>query len=217
MADKKTADVETEQLEPVKPAKVKKREPRGKNSPVIGDNGLHLQAGDAAKTAKALEFLIFTDPYFKETFSEIDFSDEANLSAKILELAATPPDFRNVETLKRRFVGFISYCMVNDVKFGNLAVYQAIGIEKQTAYDWENGVSRTREHSYFIKKIKQFCGTYRELLGATGGLNPVTLVWWQKNYDGLVDTQQIVVKPAAADIPDASDLQKRITGTVVLD
>lgn len=219
MADKKTANNQTEQteaLEPVKPKRPKMK-PRGGNSPVIGDNGLHLQAGDAAKTAKTLEFLMFADPYFGDIFSEIDFSDEETLFHQILALASTPIDLANVETMKRRFVGFVAYCMVNDVKFGNQTVYTAIGIDKDDVYNWENGVSRTKAHCDFIKKVKRFCGAYRELLGATGGLNPVTLVWWQKNYDGLVDQQQIVVKPAAADIPDASDLQKRITGTVVLD
>ena len=33
------------------------------------------------------------------------------------------------------------------------------------------------------------------MLGADGRLNPVTLVWWQKNYDGFVDNQQVTLIP----------------------
>lgn len=53
------------------------------------------------------------------------------------------------------------------------------------------GLTRSSEHRDFIKKVKTFCGSYREMLGADGKLNPVTLVWWQKNYDGLVDKSEV--------------------------
>ena len=33
------------------------------------------------------------------------------------------------------------------------------------------------------------------MLGADGKINPVTLVWWQKNYDGMVDKQEMVLTP----------------------
>ena len=53
----------------------------------------------------------------------------------------------------------------------------------------------------------------------SGQINPVTLVWWQKNYDGLVDTQQIVVRPDAplGDYQSPEELQKRIEANVVED
>ena len=188
-----------------------KMKPRGGNSPVIGDNGVMMEAGDASKAAQTIMFIFQNDSYFGSTFAGIKSPED------VAALAATPLDLENVETMKKRFVGFVGYCMMNDIKFGNMAAYTAIGIDKDEVYNWENGRTRTSAHSDFIKKVKNFCGTYRELLGASGAINPVTLVWWQKNYDGLVDSQQVILKP---EMPlgtdsDPAELQKRITGSVV--
>ena len=62
-------------------------------------------------------------------------------------------------------------------------------------YNWEYGRTQTKAHSDLIKKVKRFCASYREILGADGKLNPVTLVWWQKNYDGLKDQQEVILTP----------------------
>ena len=75
------------------------------------------------------------------------------------------------------------------------------------------------EHRELIKKVKAFCGSYREMLGADGRLNPVTLVWWQKNYDGLVDRQEVVLTPnnPLGTITDQKQLEERISGSVVVE
>ena len=60
--------------------------------------------------------------------------------------------------------------------------------------------------------MQRFCGSYRELLGADGKLNPVTLIWWQKNYDGFVDKQELVVTPnnPLGDITSPEEIKKRL-------
>lgn len=35
----------------------------------------------------------------------------------------------------------------------------------------------------------------REQLAASGKLNPVTAIFWQKNFDGLKDQQEVVIEP----------------------
>lgn len=167
----------------------KKMKPRGGNSPVIGDNGLMLSEGDASKIAQTIMFTLQNDEYFGSVFSSIKSEQD------VLNLAATKLDRNDVETMKKRFVGFVGYCMMNDVRFGNKIAYTAIGISKDDVYDWEHGLRRSPAHADFIKKVKDFCGSYRELLGASGLINPVTLVWWQKNYDGLVDRSEVVLTP----------------------
>lgn len=184
-----------------------------RNSPVIGDAGLLMEKGDASEAAANIVDILMYDDMFGEMFRAI--KDESDIVA----LRMTPFDLNNLESLKRRFVGYIANCVVKDIKFGNLMVYQAIGINKSHAYDWENGRSRGNDYSDFIKKVKNICASYREYLGMSGKLNPVTLVWWQKNYDGLVDTQQVILRPAAplGDEASAADLQNRIEGTVPLE
>lgn len=167
----------------------RKMKPRGGNSPVIGDNGVHTQPGDNAKYAGVLATIL--------RWGDVDKSD--------------------VVALEKRFWDFVDYCMENDVKVTNQVTYLAMGITKDDVYNWENDRSRSSAHCELIKKVKNFCAAYREMLGADGRLNPVTLVWWQKNYDGLVDKSEVVLTPnnPLGTITDQKQLEERITGSVV--
>lgn len=158
---------EEENKEALAPQKKTKMKPRGGNSPVIGDNGVHTKPGDNSRFARTLLTLY--------SWGEVDKSD--------------------VDALETRFWDFVDYCEKNDVRITNQLAYYAIGISKDDAYNWEHGVSRTKAHCDFIKKIKRFCSAYREMLGADGKLNPVTLVWWQKNYDGMKDQTEVIITP----------------------
>lgn len=144
-----------------------KRKATGRNSPVIGDNGVHTKPGDNTRYSSVLM--------------------ELNKWGAI--------DHASVDALEERFWKFVEFCGENDIRVTNQLAYFALGINKDNVYDWENGRGRTPAHSDFIKKIKSFCSTFREMLGADGRLNPVTLVWWQKNYDGFVDNQQVTLVP----------------------
>lgn len=213
MADKKSAkttDVKTEQteaLEPVKPKKPKMK-PRGGNSPVVGDNGVLLAEGDASKAAETMIDILLYDDMFGDLFRNIKTEQD------IIDLRSTPLDLDNINSLKRRFVGYVASCVQKDIRFGNLMAYQAIGINKGLAYDWEHGRTRGAEWNDFIKKVKDVCASYREYLGMSGQLNPVTLVWWQKNYDGLVDVQT-VVNYKGEEIPTPEVLRDRIASTII--
>ena len=143
-----------------------KMKPRGGNSPVIGDNGIHTEPGDNSKIAGFL-----------------------------MEIGKWGPvDKSDVQAMEKRFWDYVSLCFEKDFRVTNQVAYFAMGITRDDVYDWENGRSRSSEHSALIKKVKTFCGSYREMLGANGKLNPVTLVWWQKNYDGLVDKSEVVIR-----------------------
>lgn len=144
-----------------------KSKARGKNSPIIGDNGVHTKPGDNTRYSMVLSELY--------KWGEVDHA--------------------SIDALEERFWQFVEFCGQNDIRVTNQLAYFALGLNKDNVYDWENGRGRTPAHSEFIKKIKSFCSTFREMLGADGRLNPVTLVWWQKNYDGFVDNQQVTLIP----------------------
>lgn len=152
---------------------------KGKNSPVIGDNGVMTKAGDNAKYAGVLATILSWEPVDKTDVAQLD----------------------------ERFVQFVNFCAENDVRITNQTAYLALGISKDEVYDWGNGHTRDKAHADFIKKVKAFCSAYRELLGAEGKLNPVTLVWWQKQYDGMVDKQELVLTPNTQRLSD-SDYQE---------
>lgn len=121
-------------------------------------------------------------------------------------LPTEPLNTNDVAEMERRFQRYLQLCAEWDMKIGNQAAYAAIGIDKNTAWDWENRTTMNPARSTFIKKVRQFCATYREGLMEDGKVNPVTGIFWQKNYDGMKDQTEMVVTPNNP-LGDAADTQ----------
>lgn len=102
-------------------------------------------------------------------------------------------DYNDVEEMKRRFMHYLDTCAKYDMKIGNQAAYAAIGIDKGTAWDWANRCTTNPARADFIKKVQRFCALYREGLMQDGKVNPVTGIFWQKNYDGMRDQTETVI------------------------
>lgn len=122
-------------------------------------------------------------------------------------LPTEPLDTNDVAEMSRRFARYLDLCAQWDMKIGNQAAYAAIGIDKATAWDWENRVSGNPERAAFIKKVRQFCGMYREGLMEDGKINPVTGIFWQKNYDGMRDQQEVVLTPNTNPLGEQKDAE----------
>lgn len=104
-------------------------------------------------------------------------------------------DINDVAEMERRFQHYLECCIKYDKKPSNLNAYLAIGINKNQAYDWANvNTKMNPARTNFIKKVMKICAAYRENLMADGKINPVTGIFWQKNYDGLRDQQELVVQ-----------------------
>lgn len=110
-------------------------------------------------------------------------------------LPTEPLDYNDVPEMERRFARYLELCAEYGVKIGNQGAYTAIGIDKGTAWEWENRNKSNPERTDFIKKVRQICAMTRELLMSDGKVNPVTGIFWQKNYDGMKDQQEVVLTP----------------------
>lgn len=139
------------------------------SSPVIGDNGINQSPGDNTRYAGLLLQLMSWGPVNKDDLSE----------------------------LEERLGRYLHFCMENDMRISNQACYMALGITKDDVYDWEHGRGRYLDSRYsdFIKKVKQICATNREILMADGKINPVTGIWWQKQYEGMKEQTELIVTP----------------------
>lgn len=71
----------------------------------------------------------------------------------------------------------------------------AIGIDKGIAWEWVNRCTTNPARTDFIKKVQKVCALYREGLMQDGKVNPVTGIFWQKNYDGMKDQTEMVLTP----------------------
>lgn len=131
--------------------------------------------------------------YYKQPDIPEGFNTKA-ISFLMTALPEEPIDPNNVEEMRRRFRQYLEYCQMYDLKPGNLGAYAAIGITKQQVDRWEDD-ERNPERQDFIKKLKIFMATYREMLMAEGTVPVPVGIFWQKNYDGLKDvTEKVEVK-----------------------
>lgn len=110
-------------------------------------------------------------------------------------LPTEPLDKDDVAEMERRFARYLDLCAEWDMKIGNMAAYAAIGITKDDVYDWTVRRGTNPARADFVKKVQKVCAMYREGLMEDGKVNPVTGIFWQKNYDGMRDQQEVVLTP----------------------
>ncbi len=122
-------------------------------------------------------------------------------------LPTEPLDINDVEEMERRFARYLELCALWDMKVGNMAAYAAIGIDKSQAFEWVNRVLGNPERTNFIKKVQKVCAMYREGLMEDGKVNPVTGIFWQKNYDGMKDQQEVVLTPNTNPLGEQKDAE----------
>lgn len=122
-------------------------------------------------------------------------------------LPTEPLDHDDVEEMERRFQKYLQKCAEWDMKVGNQAAYAAIGINKDLVYEWTVRRQTNPKRTEFIKKVQQFCAMYREGLMEDGKVNPVTGIFWQKNYDGMKDQQEVVLTPNANPLGEQQDAE----------
>lgn len=143
--------------------------------------------------------------------------DSSKLAIHMLELMTWEVnDDADVPHLIERFKQYVEYCVKNDIKMGNEMCYMAMGIGRDQMELWLSGNYGTREHYLMAKKIKQFLSSNRESQMLEGKLNPIVGIWWQKNYDGLRDQQEVVIssRDPLENIIDVSEIEQKYLESV---
>lgn len=107
--------------------------------------------------------------------------------------------------------GYFRDCIARGLRPGNLGLYAVLGLTKQDVSNAIRGYSKRLSPTTIdlLKKAKVALSTYREMLGSTGKINPVTLIFWQKNYDGLEDRQTMEITPKQGQEPEMSPEEVR--------
>ena len=166
----------------------------GKNSPVIGDNGITATPEEIRKLTK----------YALDVFQ------------------ATPPDLHDPEAVQTAIIDYFKSCDARGVRPGNLGLYAALGMSKQDYNNAVTGRSKSKVSPAcldLIKKAVRAMGAFREGLALEGRLNPVTYIFMGKNYDGLEDQTRIEVTatqgPTAQLTPE--EIAKQIEQDIPID
>ena len=175
---------------------VKKKKPRGGNSPVIGDNGLNLEAGDNTKYL-ALGRELFNLP-------TIDLKDPQQVRDRLNEF----------------FVIHERY----DMKPTVAGMGMALGLDRRRLWEIKTGNAKPynlpTEVSDSIKKAYEYMEILWENYMQNGKINPVSGIFLGKNNFGYQDKTEYVVTPNVNNDSDynADDIKKRyLTDSQVID
>ena len=140
---------------------------RGKNSPVIGDNGMLTNAGDNAR-------------YLRHALAAWNLP---------------PIDISDAKQVEDRLVWYFNHCAEDDMKPTVNGMCNSLGISRDTLCDWKNGDNRAATHLDIIKKAYKILEQMWESYMMNGKINPVSGIFLGKNMFGYQDKQDIVVTP----------------------
>ena len=155
--------------------------------------------------------------------TEIDIQENANMVNCILESFNSPlPDLDKPQEVEKAINDYFKRCISRGLRPGNLGLYSSIGLNKNEVHNLINGRIKSVNGKsvnvgsidHIKKAIKQL-STFREMLGSQGKLNPATLIFWQKNFDGLEDVQRVDV--SAVNQLQAEKTQEELAASVIDD
>ncbi len=151
--------------------------------------------------------------------SEVDIELNAIMVQNILEsFEAKEPDLHKPDEVRQSIKDYFNRCISKGLRPGNMGLYNALGIDKNEAYDITHGRNPRKasvETIQLIKKAQKALAELRENLGSQGKLNPATLIFWQKNFDNFTDVQQIEI--AADTMPKAQQTPEEIARQIEQD
>ena len=150
---------------------------------------------------------------------DVDISENANMIQCILDTYNRPePDLHNPDEVNIAIKAYFENCISKGLKPGNLGLYNALGIDKKQCYDLLHGLTPRKANPRSVELIKKACKSlseYRELLGSENKLPVPTLIFWQKNFDGLEDVQRMEV--TANNAPEADKTAEEIAAQIEQD
>lgn len=129
--------------------------------------------------------------------------ENANMVGLALDIFnAKEPDLHKPEEVEAAISEYFNNCIRRELRPGNLGLYAMLGIDKKEAERLVKGLLPGKASPASVSLLKRAMKTissFRETLGSQGKLNPATLIFWQKNFDGLEDQQTITVEASAND------------------
>lgn len=109
-----------------------------------------------------------------------------------------PIDIADAKQVQERIEWFFTHCAEDDMKPTVTGLCNAIGIDRQTFYNWGVGKYRNSESSAHLDLVKKARNILEELWEdymLNGKINPVSGIFIGKNHFGYTDKQEVVVTP----------------------
>lgn len=106
-----------------------------------------------------------------------------------------PIDVSDPKQVEQRVVEYFNYCAQNDMKVGQEGLCFALGISRQTFWNWASGQYRGSTHLDVVKKAQAFLRMNWEQYMLNGKINPVAGIFLAKNQYGYTDKQEFEIAP----------------------
>ena len=100
-------------------------------------------------------------------------------------------DHSNIDDLRLRFYSYLELTQLTNMKISNMTALLSIGMTQAKASKLSQ--TGTDDMKDLLTEIQAVCAGYREMVTADGKLNPVTSIFWQKNFDDMRDKREQVV------------------------
>lgn len=173
---------------------------------------------EKAKPKRAYKNNILQDGAITATPKEL--REFAKHALEIFE--AKTPDLHDVRQVYDAITGYFNSCDIHGVRPSNLGLYACLGMSRQDVDNVLTGKSKSkasRDVVDMIQKAKLALSTYRESLAMSGKINPVTALFWSKNFDGMTDSQQIEITANSAQQAQLTpeEVAKRIEKDIPID
>lgn len=143
---------------------------RKRKSPVIGDNGFNAKGEELSEKMAKLK-VIYDMP-------KIDINSDKEVEQRIND--------------------YFDYCIEAQLRPTVEGLGIALGVSRVTLYNWESKKTRGEFNDYrfnLIKKAKDYIAFLMSDLVMEGKINPVTWIFYAKNYFGMSDKQEVVLTP----------------------
>ena len=143
---------------------------KSRNSPVIGDNGFNAKGEELSEKMRKLK-VIYDMP-------------KINLDSD--------------EEVEQRINEYFEYCIEAQLRPTVEGLGLAIGVNRSTLYNWEVKKTRAGLNDFrynIIKKAKDYIAFLMSDLVMENKINPVTWIFYAKNYFQMSDRQEVVLTP----------------------
>lgn len=101
-------------------------------------------------------------------------------------------DIENIDTLYAAFEAYIRLCAETDSPITMITACLALGTPKAMLYRWRTGMTRQRDPAYkeFADSVFYAVQAGIETCMATGLINPVVGIWWEKAHFHEVEAEK---------------------------